>query len=77
MSGPKRRILIPAIRDMIVRACPLAPSMVDETIDKWTAGDDVDTPVEKAVFAVIDQIAADIDAQEEKAAAVDPEGGDS
>lgn len=70
MSGPKRRILIPALRDFIVKQCPLAPSFVEESIDKWTNGDEADLPVEKAVFAVIDQVVADMDAQAEA-------GGDS
>jgi hypothetical protein len=63
MNAPRRRILIPAIRDMIVKTCPISPAYTEETIDKWTAGETTDDPVEKAVFAVCDQVATELDAQ--------------
>jgi len=65
MSGPRRRILIPAIRDFIVKACPLAPSFVEESIDAWTEGKEAQTPVEAAVFAICDQVATDLDQRAE------------
>ncbi len=61
MSGPRRRIFIPAIRDMIVKACPLPAETTLASIDRWTDGEEANTPVEAAVFSMCDQVAADID----------------
>ncbi len=52
MTG--RMKFIPALRTMIVNSIPAADTFVEETIDKWEAGEEADTPIERAVFAVCD-----------------------
>ena len=64
MSAPRRRELIQAIQDIIVQACPVAESFAYEAIANWTAGQEPATPVEAAVFQVIDEFVARMDAEE-------------
>ncbi len=61
MSAPRRRELVQALQDVIVRACPVAESFAYEAIANWSAGEEPATPVEAAVFQVIDQVVADMD----------------
>lgn len=65
MSAPRRRELIQALQDIIVKACPVAESFVYETIANWTAGGEPATPVERAVFQVIDELVAGMDEKAE------------
>lgn len=76
---PRRRELIPVLQDVIVRACPVAESFAYETIARWTAGEEPATPVESAVFAVIDEVVADMDEKAEAEPDLDDleEEGDS
>ena len=79
MSAPRRRELIQALQDMIVRACPVAEAFAYEAIANWTAGEEPATPVEAAVFQVIDQVVADMDEAAEAEPDLDDQddGGDS
>lgn len=65
MSGgeSRRREFIPAIRDMIVKAIPGAPTAIEAAIDDWTAGLAPASPFDAGVFGVCEKIAADIDRQ--------------
>lgn len=61
----RRRELIPAIRDMIVKGVPGAESAIQETIDAWRDGLAPASPWAAGVYQVCEKIAADIDAQAE------------
>lgn len=65
MSAPRRRELIQAIQDIIVRACPVAESFAYEAIANWSAGEEPATPVEAAVFQVVDEFVARMDGEAE------------
>ena len=67
MSAPARRELVPAFQDVIVRACPVAELFAYEAIENWSAGEEPQTPVEKAVFQVIDELVRDMDSKAGKA----------
>ena len=65
MSGPRRRELIPAIREMIVKNSPLGPTAVDEIVDHWRDGGSPRHPLDQGIFAMCDKIATDLDAADE------------
>ena len=62
MSGPARRELIPELRAMIAKGIPGADEAIQEAIDHWRDGLEPTSPWENAVFQVIDQVVADMDA---------------
>ncbi len=61
MSGPKRREFIAAIREMIVKNCPVGDTAANEMIDHWRDGGSPRHPLDQGIFAMCDTIAADLD----------------
>jgi hypothetical protein len=74
MSGPRRRELIPKIREMIAEACPFPAETCNDAVDHWRDGDSPRHPIDQGVFALCDKIAQDLDDADAKAEA---EGGET
>ncbi len=68
---PRRREFIAAIREMIVKNCPVGETPANEMIDHWRDGGEPRHPLDQGIFGMCDKIAQDLDERD----AAD-EGGD-